>query len=290
MKTTIIAMVAGGLAAACALSTDPIEGGDDDGDGNGGDQAEPDAGRPDDRPDAGEEPIAGTTLRFTDTTWTCDRPVAEYATDGMPLRVVMSYTHNYDGFGVRLGAGCAGSPDHDPDLILEVEGDGLTHGPQEDAVRVMNELPGARDLEITGRADCGKRENTAIHQDGIQVLGGSNLTWRDFEIGDYQAGRSTCQGAGGAFFYSLESVNTRVIGGHFIACNHSLLAGTAGGEVSGASFRSGRNDGSDPACTYFSSNPCLFESPEVSRGPGVVCERWDPDTASWKPQATGGTQ
>ena len=158
----------------------------------------------------------------------------------------MNYTRNYNGFGVRLDAGCVGDGTNAIDLVLSINGDGRTYGPQEDAIRVMNELPGASNLQISGYANCGRKEITEIHQDGIQVLGGTNITWVDFRVGNYDAGLSTCQGAGGAFFYSMTSTNTRIQGGKFIACNHSLLAGAGSGSVSGASFRSGRNDGSGP--------------------------------------------
>jgi hypothetical protein len=207
--------------------------------------------------------------------------VTQYATSGLPLRVVMNYTHNYNGFGVRLGAGCAGDGTSAIDLVLQINGDGLTHGPQEDAIRVMAERPGASNLQITGHANCGRKVVDAIHQDGIQVLGGTNVTWVDFRVGDYDAGRSTCQGAGGAFFYSLASTNTVIQGGKYIACNHSLLAGNGSGHVSGASFRSGRNDGSDPACNYHSSEPCIFQSASITRGSGVTCQRWHPATRRW---------
>jgi hypothetical protein len=223
----------------------------------------------------------GTTLTFTNTTWTCSRPITQLATNGLPLRVVMNYTQNYNGFGVRLDAGCVGDGTNAIDLVLNVNGDGLGYGPQEDAIRVMNELPGASNLQITGYANCGRKVISSIHQDGIQVLGGTNITWIDFRVGNYDAGRSTCQGAGGAFFYSMPSNNTRVQGGKFIACNHGLLAGSGSGNVSGASFRSGRNDGSDPACNYNSAPPCLFETSAVSRGSGVTCQRWDAATDRW---------
>jgi predicted nucleic-acid-binding Zn-ribbon protein len=211
--------------------------------------------------------------------------VTQYATNGLPLRVVLNYTYNYDGFGARLASGCRGDGTNAIDLVLNVNGDGLTYGPQHDAVRVMNSLPGASNLEITGHANCGRRVNTSYHQDGIQVLGGTNVTWIDFQVGNYDAGRSTCQGAGGSFFYSLESVNTRVVGGKYIACNASLAVypGVGGGSVSGASFRSGRNDGTDPACNYHSSPPCDFGT-TVTRGPNVTCQRWNPTADRWDNQ------
>ena len=148
---------------------------------------------------------------------------------------------------MQLGTGCVGDGTTATDLVLDIRGDGRTYGPGEDAVRLMNARPGASNLQIEGRADCGGRVGDA-HQDGIQVLGGTNVTFRNFQIGNYDAGLSTCQGAGGAFFYSLASTNTRVEGGKYIACNHSLLANAASGHVSGAMFRSGRTDGTDPIC------------------------------------------
>ena len=128
---------------------------------------------------------------------------------------------------MQLDAGCVGDGTTATDLILDIRGDGRTYGPGEDAVRITNARPGASNLQIEGRADCGGRVGDA-HQDGIQVLGGTNITFRNFEVGNYDAGLSTCQGAGGAFFYSMASTNTRVEGGKYIACNHSLFAGTAG--------------------------------------------------------------
>ncbi len=259
------------------------DGRDNDGDGRI-DMSDPGCSSPSDNDETDATPppsSGGTTLTFTDATWTCTQPVSRYATRGLPLRVVMNYTHNYNGFGVRLGAGCVGDGTNAIDLVLEINGDGLTRGPQEDAIRVMAERPGASNLQITGHANCGRKVIDAIHQDGIQVLGGTNITWVDFRVGDYDAGRSTCQGAGGAFFYSLASTNTVIQGGKYIACNHSLLAGNGSGRVSGASFRSGRNDGSDPACNYNSSEPCIFQSPSIVKGPGVTCQRWHPPSRRW---------
>ena len=151
------------------------------------------------------------------------KPVRQYAVNGLPLRVVMLYTRNYvpptNGGVVQLDTGCVGDGTSATDLVIDIRGDGRTHGPGGDAVRLMNDRPGASNLEIEGRADCGQRVN-AEHQDGVQVLGGTNITFRNFQIGNYDAGLSTCQGAGGAFFYSLQSNNVRVEGGKFIACNH----------------------------------------------------------------------
>jgi hypothetical protein len=225
-------------------------------------------------------------VTFTDTFWRCSRPVREYAVNGLPLRVVMLYTRNYvppSGAGaVQLGTGCVGDGTSATDLVLDIRGDGRTYGPGDDAVRVMNARPGASNLQIEGRANCGQKVGSA-HQDGVQVLGGTNLTFRNFEIGNYDAGLATCQGAGGAFFYSMASTNTRVDGGKYIACNHSLFAGNASGHVSGAMFRSGRVDGTDPVCAgYAASSPCM--GPVYGTGvtvSGLTCQRWNNSLRRW---------
>jgi hypothetical protein len=198
----------------------------------------------------------------------------------------MNYTRNYvppTGAGVvQLGAGCVGDGTTATDLVLDIRGDGRTYGPGDDAIRLMNARPGASNLQIEGRANCGRRVGSA-HQDGVQVLGGTNVTFRNFEIGDYDAGLATCQGAGGAFFYSMSSSNTRVEGGRYIACNHSLFAGSSAGHVTGAAFRSGRTDGTDPVCTgYAASEPCM--GPELGRGvtaSGVTCQFWNRNADRW---------
>jgi hypothetical protein len=199
----------------------------------------------------------------------------------------MQYTRMYvpssGGGVVQLGAGCVGDGTNATDLVLDIRGDGRTYGPGDDAIRIMNARPGASNLLIEGRANCGRRVGSA-HQDGVQVLGGTNITFRNFELGDYDAGLSTCQGAGGAFFYSMPSTNIRIEGGKFIACNHALFAGDAGGHVQGAMFRSGRTDGTDPVCTgYAASDPCmgpaLGGTVTVS---GVTCQFWNRNLDRWE--------
>jgi hypothetical protein len=232
-------------------------------------------------------PSGGTTITLTNTYWRCTRPVREYATSGLPLRVVMLYTVNYrppsGGGAVQLDAGCVGDGTSATDLVLDIRGDGRTYGPGDDAIRVTTARPGASNLQIEGRANCGRRVGDA-HADGIQVLGGTNITFRNFEVGNYDAGLATCQGAGGAFFYSMATTNTRVEGGKYIGCNHSLFAGSAFGHVTGALFRSGRTDGTDPACTgYAASEPCM--GPELNRGvttSAITCQFWNRTQDRWE--------
>jgi chitodextrinase len=220
--------------------------------------------------------VPGTTLTFRDDQFRCDRPLSSYGT--LPLKVVLEYTPGriYSGNGaVDLISGCVGDGNSNTiDLIVDVRGDGRTHGPGQDALKVRLD---ARDIQITGHADCGPREGGA-HQDGVQLQGGRNIAFVDFTVGNYEAGLSTCQGAGGAFFYSgangYTPQDTHVIRGRYIGCNHSLLIGSGTGSVSDAMFRSGRTDGSDPVCTgYAASEACTGSAPGVSTR-NLTCETW----------------
>ena len=204
------------------------------------------------------------------------------ATQGLPLRVVLNFTRNHAAQGLRLGPGCVGDGTNATDMIVDIRGDGINYGTQDDAIRVMNEHPGASNLQIEGSFNCG-RNTSGFHQDGIQILGGTNITFRNMRSGDYGSGQATCQGAGGIVFYSGDSNNVDVQSGEFIGCNHALLAGwsSPGSDVSNASFRSGRVIASDPVCNgYASSPPCLVENQTAVSG--LTCERWNRTTSRWE--------
>ena len=226
-----------------------------------------------------------TTLTFRDTQFVCDRPLSSYGQ--LPLRVVLDYTpgRTYNGNGaVDLVTGCTGDGNAQTiDLIIDVRGDGRTYGPGQDAVKVRGTASG---IQLTGRADCGPRAGAA-HQDGVQLQGGRDITFVDLLIGDYDNGRSTCQGAGGVFFYSsaggYQPSNVDVVRGKYIGCNHALLAGTGTGEVTNAMFRSGRTDGTDPVCTgYAASEPCMDQSAVTMSG--LTCQQWNRTTDQWQNQ------
>lgn len=240
--------------------------------------------------------VPATTIEVANTFWRCQQPLANYAPPSqavkLPLLVRVTFTGVFvpatGGGIIQLGNGCTG--DADPatvDLILDVRGDGRTYGGGDDAVRTMNVSPGPTDIQITGRADCGPRQGDA-HQDGVQALSGRNITFVDFHIGNYAAGLSTCQGAGGAFFYSGAGANhpenLDVVRGSYIACNGGLYVNADGGtgDVDGARFRSRRNDGSDPVCNYNSKAPCSLVAPTVRVAPNVICEAWN--GTAWMPQ------
>jgi len=240
----------------------------------------------------------GTVISLTDQTWTCTQPISAYGP--APLTVILNYSSNYPGIGARVGSGCVG--DYDPasvDLILDVKGDGKTFGPQNDAVRVMNySRATSQGLVVGGRANCGRNENPSLfHQDGIHAIGGNGIDFRDFALGDYDSGFSTCHGAGGAFFYSgsgsVVPVDVRVLGGSYIACHVGLGFNpyNATGSVIGAKFRSGRVDGSDPACIDFfapatCSNPALYPPSFVFLD--NVCDHYPFDDSPPPPPPPGG--
>ena len=235
-------------------------------------------------PTTTEPPPAGTVLTFTDQVWTCTQPLSAYGP--LPVTVILDYTRNFADVGARIGSGCRG--DFDPatiDLILDVRGDGVTFGPMNDAVRVMNYTSPNQGLTISGKANCGKNEQPAnFHQDGIHAIGGNGIDFVDFALGDYDSGFATCHGAGGAFFYSgsgsVVPVNVRVLGGSYIACHVGLGFNpyNATGSVIGSKFRSGRVDGSDPPCTgFFAPATCSNKAnyPPTFVFTGNTCQHWN---------------
>jgi hypothetical protein len=230
--------------------------------------------------------VPGRTLTLRNRKFLCNRPLARYGR--LPLKVVVLFTvgRRFGGNGaIDLYTGCAG--DGNPstiDLIVDVRGNGRSYGPGVDAFKVRQRAGYVRGIQVTGHVDCGPRYSAAAHQDGVQLQGGRNITFVDFSVGRYNTGRSTCQGAGGAFFYSgaqgYRPTNIRVVRGRYIACNHSLYAGGGTGSVRGARFRSGRTDGTDPKCRGFhGSLPCDIRA--NVRLTNVVCQRWNARRNVW---------
>ena len=229
-------------------------------------------------------PLAGTTLTLTDSYWRCDKPIRSYASRGTAAARRAALHHRLPPAPERrrraARTGCVGDGTPATDLILDIRGDGKTYGPGGDAVRLMNERPGASNIEIEGRADCGKRLNDE-HQDGVQVLGGTNITFRNFQIGNYDAGLSTCQGAAAP---SSTRSRARTSGSRAASTSPATMRSTPGagsGHVSGAKFRSGRVDGTDPVCAqYFSSDPCIPRTNITTSG--LTCQRWNRQSKRWE--------
>lgn len=230
--------------------------------------------------------VPGRTLTLRNRKFLCERPLARWGR--LPLKVVITFTpgRRFGANGaVDLHTGCAGDGNSNTvDLILDVRGNGRTYGPGVDAVKVRQRAGYLRGIQITGRVNCGPRYSRAVHQDGVQLQGGRNITFVDFRVGNYRRGRSTCQGAGGAFFYSgaqgFRPRNIRVVRGRYIACNHSLFAGLGTGSVRNARFRSGRTDGTDPKCRGFAGAPPCDIRANVSIS-NLVCQRWSWSRNRW---------
>jgi hypothetical protein len=232
--------------------------------------------------------VPGTTLTLTDQKFLCDRPLSSWGP--LPLKVVVNFTPGrlFGGNGaIDLYTGCAGDGNASTiDLIVDVRGNGTTYGPGVDAFKVRQAAGYNAGIQLTGHVDCGPRYAPDVHQDGVQLQGGRNITFVDFSVGNHATGRSTCQGAGGAFFYSGASgyvpTNMDVVRGSYIACNHSLFMGLGSGDVLDAHFRSGRTDGTDPLCTQFAGSPaCDGNAPGVTMA-GVTCQRWNATGDRWE--------
>ncbi len=228
--------------------------------------------------------VPASEIVLTNTAWTCTQPLASYG--ALPLKVTINATQPYGGTGVTLSTGCAG--DQDPntiDLIVDVKGDGLTYGPNQDALKTKLQAGYNGGIQLTGKGNCGPRASTNGHQDGVQAQGGRDISFVDLFIGDYDNGISTCQGAGGAFFYSgangYSAVNHHIIRGKYIGCVHGLGGTPSTGSVSNAFFRSGRNDGTDPVCVgYNAPRVCPPASSLVVVN--IVCQKWNGSLDIWQ--------
>jgi hypothetical protein len=226
--------------------------------------------------------VPGRTITLTNRKFFCNRPLSRWGR--LPLKVIVRFTvgRRFGGNGaIDLYTGCAGDGNANTiDLIVDVRGNGRTYGPGIDAFKVRRGAGYNRGIQVTGTVQCGPRYGGA-HQDGVQVQGGRNITFVDFNVGRYNLGRSTCQGAGGAFFYSGGGQNIDVVRGRYIACNHSLFIGAGTGSVRNARFRSGRTDGTDPKCRGFAgSPPCEVRTSSVRRS-GLICQRWHARRNVW---------
>ena len=223
----------------------------------------------------------GTTINRIDQAFICNQPLSNYGT--LPLKVVVDNTGAWSSAGaVMLDGGCSGDGNPDTiDLIVDIRGNGpfSSTGPGEDAFKTRTS-PGPQNVQLTGIIECG-RQASGAHQDGVQIQGGSNISFVNIKMGNYQSGLSTCQGAGGAFFYSINNPNNvDIYGGEFIACNHGLLGDIGTNhDVIDAKFRAGRNDGSDPNCNFSSGGACTQYA--ALNMVNVSCGNWNNTTDTW---------
>jgi hypothetical protein len=214
----------------------------------------------------------GTTITLTNQSWHCRQALSSYG--ALPIKVVILATAPWSDAGaVTINSGCTGSAGTDINLIVDIRGSGPNSpgGPGHDSFKTRQN---PQNIRVTGSFQCGQRASGA-HQDALQIQGGTNIAFVNVTGGgDYDAGTSTCQGAGGGPFYSTNTItNVDIIGGKWIACNHALNGGQPGtnNDVIGAKFRTGRT--SDPNCQGFAASPpCINTSP--LRLSDITCEQW----------------
>jgi hypothetical protein len=217
----------------------------------------------------------GTTITVTNQPWHCREPLTSYGK--LPIKVVSISTAAWDDIvAVSVNSGCTGEPGTEVNLIVDIRGEGPNSAAGSGADAFKTRV-NPTNLRITGSFQCGRRFPDS-HQDSLQIQGGTDIAFVNVEGGgDYEAGTSTCQGAGGGPFYSLNRItNVDIVGGTWIACNHALSGGPTVGlenDIVGAKFRSGRTDGSDRNCSGFHSSPPCVDTRKF-RLHNISCQRW----------------
>jgi hypothetical protein len=235
---------------------------------------------------AGTNCARGTELRFTNQQFRCDRPLSQYGP--LPLKLVWNFTGNPD-FGdqghLDFVSGCRGDGNADTiDVIVISNADGVRFGAAGGAGKFRT--AGPVDIQITGNFDCGPLGNSPAHQDAWQFhpdWAPARLDIVNGTSGNWAAGTSTCNGAGGAIFWSND-YDVDVYGGRYVTCNHGLFGGgqsRTGNVVVGAGFRTGRTDGTDSKCVGVNaSDPCM--ATRNFRLENVICQRWNRSTRTWR--------
>ena len=228
--------------------------------------------------------IQVTAITVTDDDWICNKALSLYGP--LPIMVTINYTApNLVEFGAFLGGGCLGTGNTGPpQLILNINGDG-TKGVFGDLIRVAN-TANVGNMVIGGYGDCGIPRQFN-HADGTQSIGGHDITFLDFELGQNGAdGMPSCQGAGGAIFFSSAqyiTTNLQIIGEHYAACNTGVREDANGqtGQVGpNVEIRSGYDPAHPTACRDSAGNPlnagaaCLMDNPLVVDVQPYVCDKW----------------
>lgn len=225
---------------------------------------------------------AGATVTRTNQTWTCATSVAAVAAAAggtPPVRVVINNTIVYGTGGGGMAeflTGCTGDGNDDTiDFIIEMNGlNGYVGGigGQADSLKFKTTGAGPTNIQLTGNFDCGP-PGPGAHPDAIQhqTTTNRNLWIVNGKSGDYAAGLSSCQGAGGGPFWTSGSGYT-YLGGEYILCNHALNANQAAGTnaVINVKFRAGRAEGWDGSPTGDPVNrqggdPNCYRSPDDCR-------------------------
>jgi hypothetical protein len=159
-------------------------------------------------------------------------PQGVVTTGGWPVYIRIQFTpgHVSNVNGFNYDPGCQGDGDASTiDLVLEVDGDGVTYGVGVDAMKSRQSASATNGLQVTGYASCGPKVGAA-HADGLQLQGGTRLDLYDMVLGAtpdaFEAGYPHCQGAGGSYFMSgaggFTPSNMKLIKSRVIGCNHAI--------------------------------------------------------------------
>ena len=231
--------------------------------------------------------IPGTTVRLTDARFLCDRPLSSYGT--LPLKVDLDFTPGRrfgENGAIDLYTGCAG--DGNPttiDLIVDVEGDGVTYGPGVDAFKVRQGAGYSAGIQLTGHVDCGPRYAPDVHRTASSSRAAATSPSSTSLSGTTPAAARRARAPGRVLLLG----RLRVRPHEHRRCARKLhrlqpfaLQGMGSGDVVDARFRSGRTDGSDPLCAEFAGAPaCDGSAPGVTMT-GLTCQRWNVTTDRWE--------
>ena len=207
---------------------------------------------------------------MTGQTWVCNQPVANYATNGLPLTVEHTISNSAsassgDNGAVRLLDGCTGDGTTATDLILHINGNGNDVGSANDGMVLV----GAHDLQIEGYVNCGRPQGGA-HQDGVQMNYAHRITFRNFTSGNVGSSNPqnwvpTCHGAGGIFYVSQLTDNDSLLTD--VVCEGCKMVGSTYGNVGTGLSIYGSTDSGARNSTFAARNPCYVESSSSSNGP-----------------------
>ena len=221
----------------------------------------------------------GTTITVTNQLWFCSTPLSNLGP--LPIRVVQTWNiaAQVGQNGIELRTGCSGDGTPAIDLIVEqyLVGVGRISDPFKTRMS-----PGPQNVDVTGFLNASGPlavPGVGDHQDCIQLQGGAGNNFVNIKgCGDYAAGESNTQAAGGTVFYSLNASQASVLGGEFIGCHASLYAHPGevapGSKIVDAKFRSGNNTA--PWCAkgnFFTSPPCTDLDGDLQLI-NVTCQRY----------------
>src|SRR3990167_2621246 len=170
--------------------------------------------------------VVGTTINVpANQLWFCNQPLANFGP--LPIRVVQTWDQPMPvgQNGIELRTGCSGDGSPAIDLIVEQSVTGV--GRISDPLKTrMN--PGPQNVDVTGFLNASGPDavpGSGDHQDCIQFQGGAGNSFVNIKgCGDYAAGESNSQAAGGTAFFSINNSQAVILGGEYIGCHASLYA------------------------------------------------------------------